>query len=54
MFGLTSMATTSPKGQIYPNYSHPKEDVDNLKNLKGVLEELAAEYGFTKPFLNPS
>ena len=50
MFGLMTMATTSPKGQICRSYIYLKGDMVNLKNVKRALEELAVQYGFTKPF----
>ena len=49
MSGLTTLDSPLPRGQIYPTYIHPKGDVEHLKNPKGALEELSAEYGFTKP-----
>ena len=49
MSGVTTLDSPSPRGQIHLNYMYPKEDVENLKNPKGALEELSAEYGFTKP-----
>ena len=42
--GLTTLATPSPRGQIYPHYIYPKRDAENLKNPKEALGELAAEY----------
>ena len=49
MSGPTTLDSPLPRGQIYPKYIHPKGDVEHLKNPKGELEELSAEYGVTKP-----
>ena len=47
--GLTTLDSPSPRRQIYPHYIYPEGDLENLKNPKGVLAELSAEYGFNKP-----
>ena len=45
-----SIINTQPgKGKIYPASLHPKGEINNLRFAKGQLEELAAEYSFTKP-----
>ena len=45
---MSVINTQPPKGKIYPTTLHPKEEVNNLRFAKGQLEELAAEYSFTK------
>ena len=46
---MSVINTQPPKGKIYPATLHPKGEINNLRFAKGQLEELAAEYGFTKP-----
>ena len=41
--------TKLPKGQIHATAIKPKGEVENLKFAKGPLEELSAEYDFSKP-----
>ena len=45
---MSVINTQPPKGKIYPATLHPKGEINNLP-AKGQLEELAAEYSFTKP-----
>ena len=46
---MSSINMRPPQGKIYPATLHPKGEINNLRFAKGQLEELAAEYGFTKP-----
>ena len=45
-----SVINTLPhKGDIYPTTLQPKGEVKKLQFAKGQLQELTAEYNFTKP-----
>ena len=46
---MSIINTQPPKGKIYPATLHPQGEINNLRFAKGQLEELAAEYSFTKP-----
>ena len=46
---MSIINTQTPKGKIYPATRHPKWEINNLRFAKGQLEELTAEYIFTKP-----
>ena len=46
---MSFINTQPPNEKIYPATLHPKGEINNLRFAKGQLEELAAEYGFTKP-----
>ena len=46
---MSVINTQPPKGKMYPAALHPKGEINNLRFAKGQLEELAAEYSFTKP-----
>ena len=46
---MSAINTLPPKGEIYPTTLHLKGEVEKLRFAKGQLEELTAEYNFTKP-----
>ena len=46
---MSVINTRPPKGEIYPTTLHPKGEIEKLRFAKGQLEELTAEYNFTKP-----
>ena len=46
---MSIINTQPPKEKIYSATLHPKGEINNLRFAKAQLEELAAEYSFTKP-----
>ena len=46
---MSVITTLPPKGEIYPITLQPKGEIEKLQFAKGQLEELTAEYNFTKP-----
>ena len=46
---LSKLGTPPPNGEIYPTTLRPKEEVETLRFAKEQLEELTAEYNFSRP-----
>ena len=46
---MSAINTLPPKEEIYPTTLHPKGEMEKLRFAKGELEELTAEYNWTKP-----